>query len=182
MDSRLHWKVKDVDMESLRSTCMSGLCLGILTLSPATLGTVCTDRPLMAPTYYVAARIRGCTSSHIEIRGATNLPAGAVISFQVASMKDNGWQDIGDKSTATVDDRGWFSGALHATGRNVFRPNLFVRIYFSPAYDKQPPNVIAVVGQRGQHLADSENPQMGTLSGEYVYLESIARIASCGSM
>ena len=139
------------------------------------------DRLLTAPTYYVAARTRGCTQQEMKVVGATNVPPGAVILVNVAEFFQDGWKDFSADYYATVDEKGFFEANVRALANSSFHPNLVARVVFGPAYHQQPAGVLTMVGRRGERLGSNNNPQLGQLSGDNFYIETIARVEGCPS-
>src|SRR5258705_7670414 len=107
-----------------------------------------------APTYYLAAQVKECSADQLLMRGASNLPAGSSIGIQVSQFFEDAWKDYSDAAFATLGDNGFFNATLHPLPKLTFHRNLVVRIYFSPGYHKQPQNVLAAVGKRGEGLGE----------------------------
>jgi hypothetical protein len=139
------------------------------------------DRLLTAPTYYLVARTQGCTQQEMRVVGATNVPPGAVILVNVTEFFQDGWKDFSANYYATVDEKGFFEANVKAMANISFRRNLVARVVFGPAYHQQPAGVLTIVGRRGERLGSNNNPQLGQLSGENFYIETIARVEGCPS-
>jgi len=134
---------------------------------------------LSAPTYYLAARVKGCSAENIDVVGASNLPKGAVLQVQVTRFFHNAWADFSDPAYSTVNEKGYFSATLRPKQKMRFFNNLVVRVTFAPFFRGQPQEVLKVVGRRGQKLGDWNNPQLGQVSGPYFLIETIDRVNSC---
>ncbi len=133
-----------------------------------------------SPIYFLAAREQECSATTMEVRGATNLPKGAVVVVVASRMVQNGWSEVSERFYATVDGKGLFSAQLRPKVGERFELNMLVQVFFGPAYHTQPQSVIDVVGKKGERLGNFDNPQFGQLSGENYYLATIARVESCG--
>src|SRR5438105_255976 len=134
---------------------------------------------LPAPTYYLAAEVHECSADQLLLKGASNLPSGSLISVQVSEFYEDAWKDYSDTIFARLDNDGFFEAMAHPLPKLTFHRNLVVRVYFSPAYHKQPPNVLSAVGKRGEKLGEPRNPQAYHMSGGYSYLLTIARVEGC---
>jgi hypothetical protein len=137
-----------------------------------------------APTFYLVIDARTCAPDSIKVSGASNLPAGALIALQISDFDQDAWEDYSDPVYASLKEGGLFQGVLHPKTGKKFRRNLLARAYFSPVYvplhTTQPPDVLKVVGSKGQYLGGLENPQAGQISGENHYLSTIASVPNCG--
>jgi hypothetical protein len=63
---------------------------------------------LPAPTYYLASEVNDCEPdpNYIEFRGASNLPAGAVLTASVADFEFDAWKPYSEEVDVTVDEAG----------------------------------------------------------------------------
>ena len=155
------------------------------------------ERPtktLRAPTYYLVTEVNDCESdpSYIEFRGASNLPAGAMITTEVADFDLDAWKPLSDDVYAPVDEQGFFSGKILPEKGLHFRHNLILLVDFTPFRPTQPRSVLTAIGDKGERLADVENvllknigrpsvnPQLVDFSGGYQGLHTIARVPHCG--
>ncbi len=134
---------------------------------------------LPAPTFYLVADKAGCWSDEVEARGASNLPAGAIIDLRLADFHDDGWVDYSDVVNATVGKDGFFAAKIPVKQEASLPHNLIITATFGTVYHHQPQNVLKVVGSHGQNLDDLNNPQAYTVSGFNTILQTIAR-AACG--
>lgn len=136
--------------------------------------------PLPAPTFYLVLREGQCWSYGIDVRGASNLPAGAIIDLGLADFHDDGWTYYGEVVNATVSEDGHFAATIPPK-RNITLPhNVIITATFGTVYHHQPQNVLKAVGNHGENLDDLGNPQAETVSGSNTILSTIARGRSCG--
>jgi hypothetical protein len=137
-----------------------------------------------APTFYLVIDARTCEPDSIKISGASNLPAGALIGLEISDFNEDAWKDYSDTVYISLKEDGLFEKILHPKPGQKFRRNLLAQAYFSPVYVPphmtQPPNVLKMVGTKGQYLGGFENPQAGQISGNNHYLSTIARVPWCG--
>lgn len=139
-----------------------------------------SQAPLLAPTYYLVLREGQCWSYGIDVRGVSNLPAGAIIDLGLADFHDDGWTDFSDIVNATVGTDGHFAATI-APKRDMALPhNVIIKATFGTTYHHQPQNVLKAVGNHGENLDDLGNPQAETVSGFNTVLSAIARGRSCG--
>jgi hypothetical protein len=136
--------------------------------------------PLPAPTFYLVLREGQCRSYGIDVRGATNLPAGAIIDLGLADFHDDGWTDYSDEVNAIVGEDGHFAATIPPKPNLTLPHNVIITATFGTVYHHQPQNVLKVVGNHGENLDDLGNPQAETVSGFNTILETIARGRSCG--
>jgi len=136
---------------------------------------------LPAPTYYIAAQVRGtCERDEISVHGATNLPPGSMVTLTISNFDGDGWKDYSDENYAVVDAKGFFDAKIHPRRNIHFRHNLILLASFMPFRPRQPEKVLKVAGKRGQKLGDElSNPQVLKYSGENYILWTIARVPSC---
>ncbi len=139
-----------------------------------------TKKTLAAPTYYMAIEARNCDKKQVRFSGASNLPPGAIIRLTISDFSEDAWRQYSDEVYATVDDKGFFEGAIAPKQGMTFRRNLILDATFTPFKPTQPLSVLNLVGERGQNLGGIYNPQVGQLSGEDFYLDTIARVPWCG--
>ena len=135
--------------------------------------------PPPAPTFYVVVDKGKCWSDEIEVRGASNLPVGAIIDLMLANFKDDGWKYYGSKVNAIVGEDGFFAAKIPLKQEANLPHNLIITATFGTVYHHQPQNVLRVVGEHGENLDDLNNPQAYAVSGFNTTLSTIAR-APCG--
>lgn len=153
------------------------LLISVLVVLPL---VVFSQESSRSPMYFLAAREEKCSATTMEVRGATNLPKGAVVAVVASRMVQNGWSEATERFYATVDAKGLFSAQLRPKAGERFELNMFVQVFFGPVYHAQPQSVIDVVGKKGERLGNFDNPQFGQLSGENYYLATVARVEWCG--
>lgn len=156
-----------------------------------------THRLHSAPTYYLAGEVSDCelAYNYIAFRGASNLPPGARVTASVADFNFAASTSYSNNVYVSVDDSGFFSGKIIPRQNMHFRDNLILVLDFTTFRPKQPEPVLAVIGRKGEKLAEvpkdsmhipddlewpAVNPQLIHNSGGYVGLETIARVVGCG--
>jgi hypothetical protein len=132
-----------------------------------------SGRKLSAPTYYFAVAVGGCDSTGARVRGASNLPPGAIINLQMVNFRGATWVSYSDIVYAAVDERGFFSATVLPKKGAVFSLNAVLWANFLPS-PLQPSSVLAIVGKHGEQLGGFDNPQEEHESGLW-YLSTIAR-------
>lgn len=124
--------------------------------------------------YYIQTKATLEGDEFVEVIGATNLPAGALLLLHIYDYLGEGSQILSEEITATVDRHGLFRAEIHAKKGRKFRANLVCHVLFMPNYPNQLKSLLAIVGPRGEHLySGSYNPQLGQGSGEHYYLEDL---------
>ena len=160
----------------------------ILVLFTATLfvaGTTKTasesaSRPLPAPTYYIAIRVRTCEPNAVKFNGASNLPPGARVALKVGEPYQDAMKDYSDDVYVPVDSKGFFEGEVLPQKGISFQRRLILVANFTTYLPKQPQSVLQVVGKIGEKLGGLENPQVEYMSGNYQILQAIDMTPSCG--
>ena len=140
------------------------------------------QRPLSAPTYYLVARVKDCNSAMVEVLGATNLPTYSQVTVQIADFESSGWKYFSDEVATGVDAKGYFAVSVSSRKGFSFHQNMLAVVSFMPYRPSQPPEVLKVVGKKGQFLGpygDWTNPQLGMVSGENYVLTTLARVPEC---
>jgi hypothetical protein len=134
--------------------------------------------PLRAPTYYIAAKVTyDGQPSELHVVGASNLPNNARLSFYVYRYIGEGGNTINESATAVVSDGGFFEATLHPSKGQEFQHNLVCGVVFATHTDPpQPPSVLRVVGNRGEHLGFPKNPQVTVVSGENFMLSELVHV------
>ena len=144
---------------------------------------IAQNRSIAAPTYYIAAYVKECNSNHITVRGATDLPAGAVLSVSVGGPLGNPsgtLERYSNLSTTTVAPNGQFTAEVDALPTKRFESNRFVAyVRFQPEVTKQPKSVLNVVGRKGEKLDIINNPQAFQTSGWWYGIEETALVGEC---
>jgi hypothetical protein len=160
----------------------------IFVLFTATLGAAGTtkiasgpaSRPLAAPTYYIAIRVRTCEPNAVKFDGASNLPQGAMVALKVGKPYQDALKDYSDDIYVPVDSRGFFKGEIPPKKGISFQRSLILVANFTTYVPKQSQFVLHVVGKIGENLGGLENPQVQYLSGSYQILQAIDITPSCG--
>jgi len=110
------------------------------------------------------------TDENVDLSGASNLPAGAILVVNIYDYIGEGSKIFNDDLTVELGKNGLFEVAIHPKKGLKFRTNLLCDVIFMPSYP-QPKSVEAVIGARGERLGSSDaNPQIGIGSGTH-YLE-----------
>jgi len=125
---------------------------------------------LRAPTYYIAANAEYRHSQEIWLRGASNLPAGAVLVVDVQNYVGEGSQILSVRALPRVGKDGFFEVTLTPQPKMEFKHNVVCLVSFSPDYPNQDAPVKAAVGKNGEQLGFPKNPQTNIGSGERVSL------------
>lgn len=161
--------------DSFRVLLLTSLCLLV---GGVTSTVSAPQRRLWAPTYYIAARVTyDGRPGELHVLGASNLPAGASVSLFVSRFMGEGSSTINESATAVVGKEGLFEATLHPTKGNKFEHNLVCDIVFATLTDPpQPPSVLQVVGNRGEHLGFPKNPQVTVMSGENFTLSELVHV------
>ncbi len=94
-------------------------------------------RNLVAPTYYIAANAEYRDSHEIWLRGASNLPAGAVLVVDVQNYVGEGSQILGVRALPRVGKDGFFDATLTPQPKMEFKHNVVCLVSFSPDYPDQ---------------------------------------------
>ncbi len=136
--------------------------------------------PLPAPTFYLVLREGQCWSYGMDVRGASNLPAGAIIDLGLADFHDDGWTEYSEVVNATVGEDGHFAATISPKRDITLPDNVIITATFGTVYHHQPQNVLKAVGNHGENLDDLGNPQAESVSGFNTILSTIARGRSCG--
>jgi len=137
--------------------------------------------PPPAPTFYLVIHTL-CDYKEIEVRGASNLPSGAIIVLQLADFNNDGWTEYGEQVHATLGEDGYFTAKIPLKQDPALPHNLIIVAEFRPIFypnRHQPAKVLKVVGNHGENLDDLHNPQASGFSGFNTMLSTIAR-APCG--
>jgi hypothetical protein len=180
-------------MSILQITVVVGIVLAGAILGVGDGSAPASHKQLSAPTYYIAASVHECKSSSVDFRGATNLPAGAILRASVSDFDGDGWKRYSEWVYVSVHDDGFSEGKITPENKSVFRHNLLLNLSFYPNVGKQPTSVLQTLGEHGQLLAGlekpssdltelsglSRNPQLFQSSGWYYGLETLARVPSC---
>ena len=137
-------------------------------------------RALPAPTFYLALNQGRCSDGEVELRGASNLPTGAILDLRLADFQGDAWTFYGDAQKAELDADGYFVAKVTLAKDPTLPHNLIATATFGMNYHKQPANVVRIVGAHGENLDDLNNPQALSLSGFNTVLFAISR-APCGA-
>jgi hypothetical protein len=133
-------------------------------------------RNLGAPTYYIAANAEYRDSHEIWLRGASNLPAGAVLVVDVQNYVGEGSQTLGVRAQPRVGKDGFFEATLTPEPKMEFKHNVVCLVSFSPYYPDQEAAVEAKVGTHGEQLGFPKNPQAIIGSGDRVSLMAAVHV------
>jgi hypothetical protein len=125
---------------------------------------------LSAPTYYIAANTEYRDSEQIWLRGASNLPAGAVLVVDVYNYVGEGSQTLSVRAQPRVGKDGFFEATLVPLPKMQFKHNIVCSVLFSPDYPEQDTTVTTTVGKHGEQLGFPRNPQTIINSGDRVSL------------
>jgi hypothetical protein len=146
-------------------------------------------RVFSAPSYYIVVRGQNWSidGDLVKFRGASNLPPNANIMLSVSDFDDDAWKDYSGNICVALSKEGFFSGEIRPLQGMRFKKNFILRANFQTNLCPQPAEVLRIVGQKGEHLGESDapagelagvsrNPQLYSVSGWYYGLYTIARI------
>jgi|GEM_PF-1843600 len=152
---------------------MSRIVVGLtatLAIAAALFSQTKSHRSLTAPTYYIAANAEYRHAEQIWLRGASNLPAGAVLVVDVQDYVGEGSQILSVRALPKVRKDGFFEATLAPLPKMQFKHNIVCLVSFFPNSPDQDAVVTGTVGRHGEQLGFPKNPQTNVLSGENVYL------------
>ena len=144
----------------------------VLAIAAALFSQTKSHRSLTAPTYYIAAKAEYRHAGEIWLRGASNLPAGAVLVVDVQNYIGEGSQILSVRALPKVGKDGFFEATLTPLPQMQFKHNVVCLVSFSPNFPDQVATVTETVGRHGEQLGFPRNPQTYVVSGENVYLEA----------
>jgi len=118
--------------------------------------------------YYITARARLVTPDKVSLFGASNLPAGSVLTVYIydpfgpsAPGIVGPGPAINNEVRVCVNRHGLFEGSVRPKGKLRFRANMVCQVRFQPNYPPQPSNVARAVGTFGEYLGTTAtNPQI----------------------
>jgi hypothetical protein len=152
---------------------MSRIIVGLiatLAIAAAMFSQTKSRHSLTAPTYYIAANAEYRHAEQIWLRGASNLPAGAVLVVDVQDYVGEGSQILSVRALPKVGKDGFFEATLAPLPKMQFKHNIVCLVSFLPNSPDQAATVTGTVGRRGEQLGFPKNPQTYVHSGENVYL------------
>lgn len=113
--------------------------------------------------YYIVAQARLIAPDSVYVFGASNLPAGSVLTVSIYDYLGNGSRTFAQHETA-VGARGLFRITVGPRPNLAFRENMLCDVVFRAA--PQPAPVTEAVGRNGQRLGTlGVNPEVGQYSG-----------------
>lgn len=148
----------------------------ILAIAAALFSETRSRGRLNAPTYYIAGNAEYRHSEEIWLRGASNLPAGAVLVVDVQNYVGEDSKILSVRALPRVGKDGFFEATLTPLPKMQFKHNIVCLVSFSPDYPEQDPTVTTTVGKHGEQLGFPKNPQANIRSGERVYLEAAIHV------
>jgi hypothetical protein len=111
--------------------------------------------------YYIAIRAMLMTDDDIHVFGASNLPAGSIITIIVYDHAGKGGKTFSEDAIVRVEKEGQFEVDVHHVKNLLFRNNLDCDAVFGTNFPKQPKEVLKVVGISGEYLGKPmRNPQV----------------------
>ena len=129
-----------------------------------------------APTFYIGADAEFRSSEEIYLRGATNLPSGAVLIVNIYDFAGTGSSVLNQDTRIAVAKNGFFEVAIRPKPGAKFRHNIVCDVVFTPSFPTQPSSVLQVTGKSGEKMAlNGKNPQAHTVSGGY-YLSTMLHV------
>jgi len=131
---------------------------------------------LTAPTYYIAAAAEYRHPGEIWLRGASNLPAGAILVVNVQNYSGEGSQILSVRALPKVGKDGFFEATLAPLPKMQFKRNVVCLVSFFPKIPDQDASVIGEVGRHGEQLGFPKNPQAYIQSGDNVYLSAAVHV------
>ncbi len=158
---------------------MSRIVVGLITtlaIAAALFSQTKSNRSLTAPTYYIAANAEYRHAEQIWLRGASNLPAGAVLVVDVQNYVGEGSQILSVRTLPKVGKDGFFEATLAPLPKMQFKHNLVCLVSFFPNFPDQDVTVTGTVGRHGEQLGFPKNPQAYVHSGENVYLGAVIHV------
>ena len=148
--------------------------IATLAIAAALFSQTKSHRSLTAPTYYIAANAEYRHAEQIWLRGASNLPAGAVLVVDVQNHVGEGSQTLSIRALPKVEKDGFFEATLAPLPKMQFKHNVVCLVSFFPP--DQDATVTGIVGRHGEQLGFPKNPQAYVLSGDNVYLGAAIHI------
>jgi hypothetical protein len=152
---------------------MSRIVVGLvatLAIAAALFSQTKPRRSLTAPTCYIAANAEYRHAEEIWLRGASNLPAGAILVVDVQNYVGEGSQILDVRALPKVGKDGFFEATLAPLPKMQFKHNVVCLVSFFPNSPDQDPTVTGTVGRHGEQLGFPKNPQAYVHSGDNVYL------------
>jgi len=131
---------------------------------------------LSAPTYYIAASAEYRAPDEILVRGASNLPAGAILFANAYDFIGEGSKALSGESLPKVGKDGFFEVRLKPSPGSRFKHNLVCDIGFMTDFPSQDASVLKTVGKHGEQLGFPINPQARVGSSEHYSLEDTIHV------
>jgi hypothetical protein len=127
--------------------------------------------------YYIVASARLTAPDSVYVLGASNLPAGSVLTIYIYNFIGEGSQMFGGRDrAAVVGSRGLFSVELRPKPGLAFRSNLLCDVVFEADPHDEPSAIIRAVGRRGERLGTlGTNPEVELNSGGQ-YLDELVAV------
>jgi len=158
---------------------MSRIIVGLVTtlaIAAALSSQTKSHRSLTAPTYYIAADAEYRHAEQIWLRGASNLPAGAVLVVDVQNYVGKGSQILSVRALPKVGKDGLFEATLAPLPKMQFKHSVVCLVSFFPNFPDQDVTVTGTVGRHGERLGFPKNPQAYVHSGDDVYLAAAIHV------
>jgi hypothetical protein len=156
---------------SLGSQARSGLLRVQRNGSPADARAKAPCRPEIG--YYIVAQAKLIAPDSVYVLGASNLPAGSVLTVSIYDYLGEGSRTFGQHDIA-VGGQGVFRVTVGPQPHLAFRENMLCDVVFRAA--PQPASVIEAVGRNGERLGTlGVNPEVGQYSGGQ-YLEDLTAV------
>jgi hypothetical protein len=114
---------------------MSRIVVGLtatLAIAAALFSQTKSHRSLAAPTYYIAANAEYRDAEQIWLRGASNLPSGAVLVVDVQDYVGEGSQILSVRALPKVRKDGFFEATLAPFPKMQFKHNIVCLVNVLP--------------------------------------------------
>lgn len=115
-----------------------------------------------ASRYYIITKATLIGPPDVFLFGASNLPAGAVLTVYIYDHIGEGGNNLSDEVRVTVGKDGLFTASIHPRKGLTFRPGMICSVVFEPNYPPQPRTVLKIVGTHGRRLGSYDtDPEVG---------------------
>jgi|ERR1017187_1569349 hypothetical protein len=146
-------------------------------LAPAThIYPAVQTQALSAPTFYIAASGEyNKFSTTLDFKGVSNLPPGSRLSITLSDFIGYRSSILSEDAVVVIGKDGFFTVTLKPLVGKQLKNNMVCDISLNPNAVRQEPEVLRIVGRKGELLGIENNPQVHRNSGGY-YLEAIVHI------
>jgi hypothetical protein len=148
----------------------------IMTFAVVVFSETPSTKTLTAPTFYIAASANlynlGTT---LDLKGVSNLPPGSRLSATLSDFIGYRSSILSQDAVVVLNKDGFFAVTLQPLQGKQFKDNMVCDISLNPNAVRQDPDVLKIVGKKGELLGIENNPQVHKNSGGY-YLEALVHI------